>query len=31
MTCWRVSEASEILLGVDNAKSGICLMYVYIY
>ncbi len=25
---YRASEASEILLGVDNAKSGICYMYV---
>ncbi len=22
--CWRASEASETVLGVDNAKSGIC-------
>ncbi len=27
--CWRASEASETVLGVDNAKSGICSMYVY--
>ncbi len=25
---YRASEASEILLGVDNAKSGICYMCV---
>ncbi len=25
--CWRVSET---VLGVDNAKSVICLMYIYI-
>ncbi len=25
---YRASEASEILLGVVNAKSGICYMYV---
>ncbi len=25
---WRSSEASETVLGVDNAKSGICYMYV---
>ncbi len=24
--CWRVSKASETVLGVDNAKSGICYM-----
>ncbi len=23
-TSWRASEASETVLGVDNAKSGIC-------
>ncbi len=22
--CWRASVASETVLGVDNAKSGIC-------
>ncbi len=27
---WRASEASETVLGVDNAKSGICYMYVCI-
>ncbi len=27
-TSWRASEASETVLGVDNAKSGICYMYV---
>ncbi len=27
-TSYRASEASEILLGVDNAKSGICYMYI---
>ncbi len=26
--CWRASEASETVLGVDNAKSGICYMYI---
>ncbi len=26
--CYRVSEVSEILLVVDNAKSGICYIYV---
>ncbi len=26
---WRASEASETVLGVDNAKSGICYMYVW--
>ncbi len=26
--CWRASEGSETVLGVDNAKSGICYMYV---
>ncbi len=27
---WRASEASEtVLLGVDNAKSGICYIYIY--
>ncbi len=25
--CYRASEVSEILLVVDNAKSGICYMY----
>ncbi len=28
ITSYRASEASEILLGVVNAKSGICYMYV---
>ncbi len=28
---WQGSEASETVLGVDNAKSGIYSMYVYIY
>ncbi len=27
---WRASEASETVLGVDNAKSGICYIY-YMY
>ncbi len=27
-TSWRASEASETVLGVDNAKSGICYMYI---
>ncbi len=27
--CWRASGASETVLGVDNAKSGICYMYVW--
>ncbi len=26
--CWRASVASETVLGVDNAKSGICYMYI---
>ncbi len=26
---WRASEASETVLGVVNAKSGICYMYVW--
>ncbi len=25
---WRASVASETVLGVDNAKSGICNIYV---
>ncbi len=25
---WRASVASETVLGVDNAKSGICYIYV---
>ncbi len=25
---WRASEASETVLGVDNAKSGICYILV---
>ncbi len=28
---YRASEASDILLGVDNAKSGICYIYIYMY
>ncbi len=28
---WRASEASETVLGVDNAKSGICYMYIWMY
>ncbi len=28
---WRASEASETVLVVDNAKSGICYMYICIY
>ncbi len=28
---WRASEASETVLGVDNAKSGICYIYVCMY
>ncbi len=27
-TSWRASVASETVLGVDNAKSGICYMYI---
>ncbi len=27
-TSWRASKASETVLGVDNAKSGICYMYI---
>ncbi len=27
---WRASEASETVLGVDNAKSGICYIYMYV-
>ncbi len=30
-TSWRASEASETVLGVDNAKSGICYIYVCMY
>jgi len=30
-TSWRASEASETVLGVFNAKSGICSIYIYIY
>ncbi len=26
---WRASVASETVLGVDNAKSGICYIYLY--
>ncbi len=29
--CWRASVASETVLGVDNAKSGICYIYVCMY
>ncbi len=29
--CWRASEASETVLGVDNAKSGICYIYICMY
>ncbi len=29
-TSWRASVASETVLGVDNAKSGICYIYIYI-
>ncbi len=28
-TSWRASGASETVLVVDNAKSGICYMYVW--
>ncbi len=28
---WRASVASETVLWVDNAKSGICYMYICIY
>ncbi len=32
ITSWRASVASETVLGVDNAQSGICSMYIiYIY
>ena len=31
ITSWRASEASETVLGVVNAKSGICSKYIYIY
>ncbi len=27
-TSWRASVASETVLGVDNAKSGICYRYI---
>ncbi len=27
---WRASVASETVLGVDNAKSGICYIYMYV-
>ncbi len=27
---WRAREASETVLGVDNAKSGICYIYMYV-
>ncbi len=29
--CWRASVASETVLWVDNAKSGICYMYICMY
>ncbi len=29
--CWRASVASETVLGVDNAKSGICYIYICMY
>ncbi len=28
---WRASVASETVLGLDNAKSGICYIYIYMY
>ncbi len=28
---WRASEANETVLGVDNAKSGICYIYICMY
>ncbi len=28
---WRASEASETVLGVDNAKSGINMLYICMY
>ncbi len=31
LTYWRASVASETVLGVDNAKSGICYIYIYMY
>ncbi len=30
-TSWQASVASETVLGVDNAKSGICYIYVCMY
>ncbi len=27
-TSWRASKASETVLGMDNAKSDICYMYI---
>ncbi len=30
-TSWRASEVSETVLGVNNAKSGICCMYICMY
>ncbi len=30
-TSWRASVASETVLGVDNAKSGICYLYICMY
>ncbi len=29
--CWLASLASETVLGVDNAKSGICYIYICMY
>ncbi len=29
--CWRASGANETVLGVDNAKSGTCYMYICMY
>ncbi len=26
--CWRATKVSETVLGVDNAKLGICYMYI---
>ncbi len=31
LSYWQASEASETVLGVDNAKSGICYMYICMY
>ncbi len=30
-TSWRASVASETVLGVNNAKSGICYIYICMY